>query len=129
MITEKHQNSSRTDSAAALSIRKSRVLVVDDEADLVELVKYNLEKDGFHVIAASNGLEGLHVALWDTPDLIVLDLMMPGMDGLEVCRQLRGDSRTKDVALMMLTAKSNESDRLLALQRWAADDVSRPFIR
>src|SRR5258708_40181963 len=97
MITEKHQNSSRTDSAAALSIRKSRVLVIDDEADLVELVKYNLEKEGFQVISASNGLDGLRMAQWDTPDLVVLDLMMPGMDGLEVCRHLRRDARTKDV--------------------------------
>ena len=127
MMTERHQNSSRRDSAPALSVRECRVLVIDDEADLVELVKYNLEKEGYHVITSSNGVDRLRTALWDTPDVIVLDLMMPGMDGLEVCRQLRKDARTKNVGLIMLTAKSDEADRVVGLELGADDYMTKPF--
>ena len=127
MMTQNHQNSGRTEAAAAFSVRKSRVLVIDDEADLVELVKYNLEKEGYHVLTAGTGTEGLRMALWDTPDVIVLDLMMPGLDGLEVCRQLRRDNRTKNVGLIMLTAKTDEADRVVGLELGADDYMTKPF--
>lgn len=103
------------------------VLVIDDEKDLQELVRYNLEKEGFHVILARDGKSGLDVALNHRPDLIILDLMMPGMDGLEVCRRLRSDERGRQVPLLMLTAKATEADRVVGLELGADDYVTKPF--
>jgi two-component system phosphate regulon response regulator PhoB len=108
-------------------MRKGRVLIIDDEADLVELVRYNLVKDGYQVVAAYDGVGGLRMALGAPPDLIILDLMMPGMDGLEVCRRLRRETPTKSVALIMLTAKTSEADRVVGLELGADDYVSKPF--
>ncbi len=105
----------------------STVLVIDDEKDLQELVRYNLEKEGFDVIMARDGTSGLEIALRHRPDLIVLDLMMPGMDGLEVCRRLRSDDRGKRVPLLMLTAKATEADRVVGLELGADDYVTKPF--
>lgn len=103
------------------------VLVIDDEKDLQELVRYNLEKEGFDVILARDGKSGLDIALRHRPDLIVLDLMMPGMDGLEVCRSLRGDERGRQIPLLMLTAKATEADRVVGLELGADDYVTKPF--
>src|SRR5438045_413691 len=75
-------------------MNKGTILVIDDEKDLIDLVRYNLEKEGFDVIAASDGQSGLEVASRHAPDLVVLDLMMPGMDGLQICQRLRADPRT-----------------------------------
>ncbi len=106
---------------------KSTVLVIDDEADLIELVRYNLEKEGFEVIAAADGESGLEKARRHKPDLIVLDLMMPGLDGLAVCRALRGDERTRAIPLIMLTAKAAETDRIVGLEMGADDYIVKPF--
>jgi DNA-binding response OmpR family regulator len=103
------------------------VLVIDDERDLIELVRYNLEKEGFDVISATDGDSGLNIAVKHRPALIVLDLMMPGKDGLEVCRQLRGDPRTNRVPIIMLTAKATEADRVVGLELGADDYVTKPF--
>ena len=103
------------------------VLIIDDERDLVQLVRYNLEREGFDVIAASDGAAGLEVALRHAPDVVVLDLMMPGTSGLDVCRQLRGDPRTSRMPIIMLTAKAAESDRVLGLELGADDYVTKPF--
>lgn len=103
------------------------ILVIDDEKDLQELVRYNLEKDGYDVIVARDGTSGLDIALRHRPDLIVLDLMMPGMDGLEVCRRLRSDDRGRKVPLIMLTAKATEADRVVGLELGADDYVTKPF--
>lgn len=103
------------------------ILVIDDENDIRELVRYNLEKEGFDVIAAADGASGLDIALRHRPDLIVLDLMMPVMDGLEVCKRLRGDERSKRIPLLMLTAKATEVDRILGLELGADDYVTKPF--
>ena len=92
---------------------KESILVVDDEREILELVKYNLAKEGYDVIAAMNGEAGLDLAIQQGVDAIVLDLMLPGMDGLEVCRRLRAESRTQYVPLIMLTAKAEELDRVL----------------
>jgi DNA-binding response OmpR family regulator len=108
-------------------MNEATVLVIDDEADLVELVRYNLDKEGFRVIAASDGESGLEVARRRTPDLIVLDLMMPGMDGLSVCRALRADERTSRIPLIMLTARAAETDRVVGLEMGADDYVTKPF--
>src|SRR2546430_16958111 len=98
------------DNGAVMS--KQTILVIDDEPDLVELVRYNLVRDGFEVVCASDGRAGLQSAQYHKPDLIVLDVMMPNIDGLEICRQLRADSRTSGVPIILLTAKSAEADRI-----------------
>jgi len=101
-----------------------RILVVDDDAKTVELVKLYLNRDGYKVLVAYNGNEALRLAKEVRPDLIVLDLMLPGMDGLEVCSALRAES---DVPIIMLTAKTAEQDRLLGLDLGADDYVTKPF--
>jgi two-component system alkaline phosphatase synthesis response regulator PhoP len=106
---------------------KGTVFVIDDEKDLIELVSYNLEKEGFAVRSALNGEAGLSAVASDLPDLILVDLMMPGMDGLEVCRRLRSDNRTAAIPIIMLTAKSAESDRIVGLELGADDYVTKPF--
>lgn len=103
------------------------ILVIDDEKDLIELVRYNLEKAGYEVISAADGASGLQIATRHHPDLIVLDLMMPGMDGLEVCRKLRADERTARLPLIMLTARAAEADRVVGLEMGADDYVTKPF--
>lgn len=100
------------------------VLVVEDEESLASTLSYNLRKNGFNVISASDGLEGLRAAQRDNPDVIVLDLMLPKMDGLEVCRRLRADS---DVPVLMLTAKGEELDRIVGLEMGADDYLTKPF--
>jgi len=101
-----------------------RVLVVDDDAKTVELVKLYLDRDGYKVLTAYDGVEALRLARESHPDLIVLDLMLPGIDGLEVCRTLRSES---DVPIIMLTAKTTEQDRLTGLGLGADDYVTKPF--
>ena len=106
---------------------KENVLVIDDERDLIELVRYNLEKEGFQVTSALDGEAGLSMALQNFPDVIVIDLMLPGIDGLEVCRRLRAEERTSHIPVIMLTAKSSESDRIVGLELGADDYVTKPF--
>ncbi len=101
-----------------------RILVVDDDAKTVELVKLYLKRDGYKVITANDGNEALRLARENHPDLIVLDLMLPGMDGLQVCRILRKES---DVPIIMLTAITTEDDRLTGLEIGADDYVTKPF--
>jgi two-component system, OmpR family, alkaline phosphatase synthesis response regulator PhoP len=106
---------------------KGTILVIDDEKDLTELVSYNLQKEGFVVRCARDGESGLVSAVADSPDLVIVDLMMPGIDGLEVCRRLRLDARTSAIPVIMLTAKSGESDRIVGLELGADDYVTKPF--
>ncbi len=101
-----------------------RVLVVDDDAKTVELVKLYLNRDGYKVLTAYDGVEALRLAREGHPDLIVLDIMLPGMDGLEVCRTLRSES---DVPIIMLTARTTEQERLTGLGLGADDYVTKPF--
>jgi len=100
------------------------VLVVDDDVKTVELVKLYLNRDGYRVLAAYDGAAALHLARESRPDLIVLDLMLPGVDGLEVCRSLRSES---DVPIIMLTARTTDEDKLTGLGLGADDYVSKPF--
>ena len=106
---------------------KQTVLAIDDEKDLIDLVRYNLEKEGYQVRSALDGETGLAMALRDRPDVVLVDLMLPGLDGLEVCRRLRADSRTASIPLIMLTAKSGESDRVVGLELGADDYITKPF--
>src|SRR3954452_5957406 len=108
-------------------IPKPNILVVDDERDLVELVRYNLERGGYGVITAFDGETALDAAQRRRPDLVVLDVMMPGIDGLEVCRRLRADVRTAGTPIIMLTAKAAEADRVVGLELGADDYVIKPF--
>ena len=108
-------------------MRPQTVLVIDDERDLIELVRYNLEKSGFDVIGATKSEAGLEIARLNSPDVVVLDIMMPGQDGLEVCHQLRADARTARIPVIMLTAKAAEIDRVLGLELGADDYITKPF--
>jgi two-component system alkaline phosphatase synthesis response regulator PhoP len=101
-----------------------RVLVVDDDIKTVELVKLYLNRDGYRVLTAYDGIEALRLARENHPDLIVLDLMLPGMDGLEVCRTLRSES---DVPIIMLTARTTDQDKLTGLELGADDYMTKPF--
>jgi two-component system phosphate regulon response regulator PhoB len=103
------------------------VLVVDDEEDLLELVRYNLTREGYRVTCVATGEEALKAARKQPPDLIVLDLMLPAVDGLEVCRRLKSESKTRDIPIIMLTAKSEESDMVAGLERGADDYIAKPF--
>ena len=106
---------------------QATVLVIDDEKDVLELLRYNLEKGGFEVVAARDGESGLKAATASPPDAIVLDVMMPGLDGLGVCRRLREESRTARIPIILLTAKAGEADRVVGLELGADDYVVKPF--
>lgn len=106
---------------------KESILVVEDEEDILELVKYNLGKEGYRVSAAASGEAGLKTARSSLPDLIVLDLMLPGIDGLEVCKILKNDSKTQHIPVIMLTAKGEESDIITGLEIGADDYLPKPF--
>jgi DNA-binding response OmpR family regulator len=103
------------------------VLVVEDEADVVDLLRYNLNRAGFDVLIARDGWEGLEQARRHRPDVIVLDLMMPKLDGYEVCRQLKADEELAETPVLMLTAKGETSERVKGLELGADDYVSKPF--
>src|SRR5450755_316469 len=106
-----------------------KILVVDDEAILVETIAYNLEQAGYRVVTAADGGSALDAARSEIPDLIILDGMLPGTDGLEVCRQLRKESGTATTPIVMLTAKSDEIDKVVGLEVGADDYVTKPFGR
>ena len=95
---------------------KQSILIIEDDLDIAELLQYNLQKDGYPVRTSRDGESGLHAARKFKPDLILLDLMMPGMDGLEVCRHLKRDPGTASIPHMMITAKDAESDVVLGLE-------------
>ncbi|MBI4553265.1 MAG: response regulator [Candidatus Latescibacteria bacterium] len=106
---------------------KETILVVDDEPDIVEIVQYNLEKAGFHVLAADDGSAAIRLARETLPALVILDLMLPGLDGTEVCRILKRDERTQKIPILMLTARGEEMDRVVGLELGADDYVVKPF--
>ena len=104
-----------------------KILIVEDEHDLVRLIKYNLEKEGFRVSSVTDGSLVLAEIRREEPDLLVLDLMLPGMDGLEICRQVRRHDRFAGIPILMLTARSGEADRVVGLELGADDYVTKPF--
>jgi DNA-binding response OmpR family regulator len=106
---------------------KARILVVDDEPDVLDLVTYNLTLAGFQTETAVDGAEALRKARSIAPDLILLDLMLPEMDGLEVCKLLRRDTKTSAIPIIMLTARASEIDRIVGLELGATDYVPKPF--
>ena len=106
---------------------KEKILVVDDEQDIIELMKYNLEMEGFRVSSAFNGEDALRLAKTEPPDLLILDLMLPGMDGLEVCQTLKKEAQTNHIPIIMLTAKTGEPDIVVGLELGADDYITKPF--
>lgn len=106
---------------------KEHVLIVDDEEDIIELVRYNLTKDGYRVTGAVSGEEAIKIVRSVPLELILLDLMLPGVDGLEVCRALKQDAKTKNIPIIMLTAKGEEADIVLGLEMGADDYIIKPF--
>lgn len=106
---------------------KPKILVVDDEPEAVELLEFNLKQAGFDVVTAADGAEALRKARAVSPNLVVLDLMLPEIDGLEVCKMLRRDPATKSLPIVMVTAKAAEIDRILGLELGADDYVTKPF--
>jgi DNA-binding response OmpR family regulator len=113
--------------APTRSQSKRRVLIVDDERDIVDLVRYNLNKNGYEALVACDGQQALDIAKAQLPDLIVLDLMLPGLHGTEVARKLKSDARTANIPIVMLTAKGEETDVVVGLTLGADDYVTKPF--
>lgn len=106
---------------------KEHVLVVDDEEDILELVQYNLTREGYHVTCVTSGEEALKRARADLPQMIILDLMLPGMDGLDVCRALKADPKTQPIPVVMVSAKGEEADVVTGLELGAEDYLVKPF--
>ena len=106
---------------------QANILVVEDDESLSDVLVYNLERDGYEVALARDGQEGLNRARLKCPDLVVLDLMLPQVDGLEVCRQLKSDPVTKNALILMLTAKAEETDQVVGFAMGADDYVTKPF--
>jgi len=103
------------------------ILVIEDDPDILELLQYNLGKEGYRVAIAEDGERGLKEAIQQTPDMIVLDIMLPGIDGLEVCKRLRQNANTSKIPIIMLTAKGEESDVVVGLELGADDYLTKPF--
>jgi len=106
---------------------RPRILIVDDEPDLLSVLRFGLEADGFEVIEASDGVRGLELARTQSPELIVLDLMLPRMDGYKVCRALKFDERYRRIPVFILSARSGETDRRLALDLGADEYMTKPY--
>ncbi|MTI81371.1 MAG: response regulator transcription factor [Firmicutes bacterium] len=104
-----------------------KIVIVDDESNIIELVKFNLEREGYQVLAATNGDEALELVRRELPDLIVLDVMLPGTDGISVCRQINYNPETKNIPIIMLSARSEEVDKILGLEMGADDYMTKPF--
>ncbi|MGB9826241.1 MAG: response regulator, partial [Desulfofundulus sp.] len=105
----------------------SRILVVDDEEHIVELLRFNLEKEGYQVITATDGNTAIEMARSQRPDLILLDVMLPGQDGLAVCRTLQQEAETRHIPVIMISARGEELDKVLGLEMGADDYVTKPF--
>lgn len=104
-----------------------KILVVDDEEHILELISFNLTNNGYKVIKASNGIDAVKLAIEEKPKLILLDLMIPGKDGYDVCREVRSNSEIRNTPIIMLTAKSEELDKILGLELGADDYITKPF--
>jgi two-component system phosphate regulon response regulator PhoB len=106
---------------------KPRILLIEDERGLTDVLSYNLNREGYETLVAHDGAEGLRKAQMQLPDLVILDIMLPGIDGLEVCRQLRAGKQTAKIPILMLTAKSEEMDQVVGFTVGADDYVTKPF--
>jgi len=108
-------------------VPKDKILIIEDEEDVIELIRYNLAKEGYQVISAVSGEKGLDIALESQPNLILLDLMLPGLDGLEICKILKKNQKTDNIPIIMVTAKGGEADIVAGLELGADDFIPKPF--
>lgn len=108
-------------------MQSAKILLVEDERDILEVMTYNLQREGFTTLASRDGAKGLELATREHPDMVLLDLMLPSMDGLEVCRRLKEDVSTRSIPIIMVTAKGEESDVVIGLGMGADDYVVKPF--
>ena len=108
-------------------VANQKIIVVEDEADILEVLEFNLAQDGFDVLCSQEGEKGLELIRREKPDLVLLDLMLPDLDGLEICRRLKSDAATQDIPIVMVTAKGKESDIVLGLGLGADDYITKPF--
>ena len=107
--------------------KMKKILIIEDDEHIIELLKFNVENNGYSVMTATDGHDGLEKALNELPDLILLDLMLPGIDGIDICNKLKNKDRTKAIPIIMLTAKGHESDKILGLELGADDYMTKPF--
>ena len=110
-----------------MGMANEKILVVDDEEHIAELISYNLSSNGYKVITANNGIDAVKVAIEEKPSLILLDLMIPGKDGYDVCKEVRSNNEIRNTPIIMLTAKSEELDKILGLELGADDYITKPF--
>ena len=113
--------------SAAPGVARTRILVIEDERGLTDALTWNLQREGYEVLIAHDGQEGLRKAQTLLPDLIILDLMLPGLNGLEVCRELRAGDRTREIPIIILSAKAEETDQVVGFSLGADDYVTKPF--
>lgn len=106
---------------------KQKIIAIEDEPDILEIVRYNLEKENYEFIGETDGEEGLSLIRRELPDLVLLDVMLPGIDGLEICRRLKYEAATREIPVIMVTARSEESDVVLGLEVGADDYLTKPF--
>ena len=107
--------------------RDKKILIADDEPDILEIVGYNLSQEGYQILTASNGKEAVAIAKRELPHLIIMDVMMPGCGGIEACRRLKQDVRTKSIPVILLTARSSREDRAAGEAAGAAEYITKPF--
>jgi two-component system phosphate regulon response regulator PhoB len=127
MTTGREQPMAAASKAPAPGRAGARVLIVEDERDLTEVLEYNLQREGYETVAAHDGQEGLRKAQMLLPDLILLDLMLPGLAGEDIIRELRAGERTRDIPVIIITAKSEETDQVVGFSLGADDYVTKPF--
>ncbi|HCC43220.1 MAG TPA: DNA-binding response regulator [Gammaproteobacteria bacterium] len=108
-------------------MNREKIVVIEDEPDIVEVISYNLKREGFNVLAVDRGDESINLIRNQSPSLIILDLMLPGMDGLSVCRQLKSDPMVNDIPVIIISAKGEESDIVVGLEMGADDYLTKPF--
>ena len=108
-------------------MNRNKIVVIEDEPDIVEVISYNLKREGYNVLAVDRGDESINLIRNQSPSLIILDLMLPGMDGLSVCRQLKSDPIVKDIPVIIVSAKGEESDIVIGLEMGADDYLTKPF--
>lgn len=106
---------------------KEKILIIEDEKDIIKMLDYNLKKEGFKTLSAHNGEDGLDMARKENPDLILLDLMLPEMDGLDVCKAIKNEAKTSHIPIIILTAKAQETDKIVGLELGADDYMTKPF--
>lgn len=108
-------------------MNRNKIVVIEDEPDIVEVLSYNLKREGYNVVSVSRGDEGLNVIRNESPNLVILDLMLPGMDGLSICQQMKSDPIVRDIPIVMISAKGEESDVVIGLELGADDYLAKPF--